>query len=83
MESGYLPENETENTLLFSSAPPGSSSAGVDREGGGGAAVNSLLRWSLAKRGFNMKSTGYQCYFPYTTEVAAGLWDFFLRLSGT
>lgn len=40
------------------------------------AAVNSLFGWSLAKRGFNMKSTGYQ-WFSYRTEVAAFSFSFF------
>lgn len=39
------------------------------------AAVNSLFRWSLAKRGFNMKSTGHQS-FSYRTEVAAFSFSF-------
>lgn len=42
----------------------------------GCGAVNSLLTWSLAKRGFNMKSTQHQ-WLSHMTEVAAILFYFF------
>lgn len=70
MESGYLEPDWKHSAVSrrHPRVPQAPSTKELTKEEA--AAVNSLFRWSLAKRDVNMKSTGYQS-FSYRTEVAA------------